>query len=63
MSEEDMDFVEAEIKRQWPGNRLVPARGLVYVPEVRDGGLSDELIKLAVGIADEYYTFEPSDGG
>lgn len=58
MSSEDMDFVEAEIKRQWPGNRLVPTRGLVHVPEVRDGGLTDELIKLAVGIADRYYRGE-----
>lgn len=59
--EEDMDFVEAEIKRQWPGYRLISARGLVHVPEVRDGGLTDELIRLAVGIAHEYYTFEPNE--
>lgn len=53
-----MDFVEAIIKREWPGTRLIPAHGLVHVPEVREGGTTDELIKLAVGIADKYYRGE-----
>lgn len=55
MSEKDQRAVVAEIKAVWPGERIVPSRGLCRIPEVREGGLSDALIKLAAKIADQYY--------
>lgn len=55
-SERDKSIVEALIRQAWPGVREIPQRGLVTFPPVRDGGTTDALIKLAVELADEYYS-------
>lgn len=55
MSEHDKTIVEAAIRDQWPGSKYLPLRGYVQVPLVREGGLTEALIKLAVDIADQHY--------
>lgn len=55
MSQKDRDAIESAIRDQWPGYRSLPLRGAILIPQVRDGGATDALIKLAAKIADEYY--------
>lgn len=55
MSDVDRAIVVSRIKEVWPGIRDIPARGTVLVSPVRDGGLTDALIKVAAEIADQYY--------
>lgn len=41
-----------EIRGRWPGSKIVDDR-IVTVPEVRDGGMTAQLIDLAVEVAFE----------
>ena len=43
------DELAHRIRTAWPGTYFLAARGgMVTVPEVRDGGMTDHLIRLAV---------------
>jgi hypothetical protein len=42
--------VEARIRAEWPGVHITPLRGLVEAPEIREGGSTDALVKLAAHI-------------
>lgn len=55
MSEADKAVVEAQVKAKWPGERVVPRRGVVFFPPVREGGSTDICIKMAAEIADAHY--------
>jgi hypothetical protein len=55
MSDSDKAVVANMIREAWPGERVSPRLGLVLIPKVREGGLTDVLIKLSAEIADKYY--------
>jgi hypothetical protein len=44
-------LVDHRIRTTWPGDRVTSGRGLVHIPQVKVGGTTDLLIKIASEIA------------
>ena len=50
-------YVDRRLRAEWPGPHSTPVRGIFAAPEIREGGATDLLVKMAARIAGEY---EPS---
>lgn len=42
--------VEKRVREEWPGEQYVALRGQSNIPPIREGGLTDALIKLMAEI-------------
>ena len=50
-------YVDRRLRAEWPGTHSTPVLGIFAAPEIREGGATDLLVKMAARIAGEY---EPS---
>jgi len=53
------EYVDRRLRSEWGGHQhFADSRGIFVAPEVREGGATDLLIKLAAKIAQVYWTEE-----